>query len=113
MQGSRLGVMHLCDRYVWGHVRRQDKAQQAEVAEQLQAELDWLESCADQAGPFFMGAEFSLVVRIPLAPFVRIKCVILVSFKSATGLRGDTGDRIWRVCAGLCSDPLVCARLHP
>ena len=33
------------------------------MAQQLEAELDWLEDNADQAGPFFLGAEFSLVVR--------------------------------------------------
>ncbi|BDA45327.1 probable glutathione S-transferase omega-1 [Coccomyxa sp. Obi] len=41
----------------------QDKAQQAEVAQQLQAECDWLEDNADQAGPYFLGAEFSLVLQ--------------------------------------------------
>lgn len=45
------------------HARRQDAAQQAEVAQQIEAECDWLEANVDQAGPFFMGTEFSLVVR--------------------------------------------------
>ena len=56
-------VVNSDDRHVRAHARRQDVGQQAEVAEQLQAECDWLEDNADQAGPFFMGTEFSLVVR--------------------------------------------------
>lgn len=47
------------------YASRQDKAQQAEVAQQLEEEYDWLEDNADQAGPYFLGAEFSLVVRRP------------------------------------------------
>jgi glutathione S-transferase len=49
---------------VWVGACRQDKQQQAEVAEQLQQQCDWLEDNLDAAGPFFMGTEFSLVVRM-------------------------------------------------
>ncbi len=51
--------------------RRQDKAQQAEVAEQLGAQCDWLEAQADSAGPFFMGGHFSLVDCALVPWFVR------------------------------------------
>jgi glutathione S-transferase len=39
----------------------QDKQQQAECAEKLTAEVRWLEGQADEAGPFFLGSDFSLV----------------------------------------------------
>ena len=55
-----------------GHAcNRQDKAQQAEVAQQLEAQCDWLEAQADSAGPFFMGANFSLVDCALVPWFVR------------------------------------------
>ena len=42
-------------------VQPQDKQQQAECAEKLTAEVRWLEGQADEAGPFFLGPDFSLV----------------------------------------------------
>lgn len=42
-------------------IQLQDKQQQAECAEKLTAEVRWLEGQADEAGPFFLGPDFSLV----------------------------------------------------
>ncbi|EIE20099.1 glutathione S-transferase [Coccomyxa subellipsoidea C-169] len=71
---ARIVMDHFNTRFVPLFYRiliRQDVGQQAEVAEQLQAECDWLEDNADQAGPFFMGTEFSLVDCAMIPWFVR------------------------------------------
>lgn len=47
---------------------RQDGEGQQKASQALSAELQWLEGHFDSMGPFFMGAEFSLV-DISLLPF--------------------------------------------
>ena len=46
-------------------LRRQDKQQQEEVAQELLAQCRWLEDNIDSNGPFLMGEQFSLVVSCP------------------------------------------------
>jgi len=59
----------------------QDKQQQVECAEKLRAEVTWLEGEANATGPFFLGADFSLV-DATLAPWflrqVRMTCLLLL-----------------------------------
>lgn len=108
---------------------RQDKAQQAEVAEQLEKECDWLEENADAAGPFFMGTAFSLVVRTVHAALILLVLLTLASWCKRIQVTKVAWPHIWKgveavtrrthrhtmTCslhAGLCSGSLVCPQLH-
>ena len=51
---------------------RQDKASQEQCAAALTAELLWLESMIDPAGPYFAGEAFSLVDCAILPHFLRM-----------------------------------------
>ena len=51
---------------------RQDKAQQQEVAKEIQDQLRWLEEHMDSDGPYFMGPRFSMVDVALLPWFIRM-----------------------------------------
>ena len=76
---------------------RQDKEQQADIAQQLEAQCDWLEGQADSMGPYFMGSEFSLVDCALVPWFVR--SYVLLHFR---GLQLPP-ERCTKVCAQACS----------
>ena len=87
---------------------RQDKASQDECAATLTAELLWLESMIDPAGPYFAGEAFSLVDCALLPHFLRM--YILKHYRSVprSSREGKFGVLAWMLTAPMsCSTPMT------